>query len=138
MVELSAYGQQFELGSKSAEIKYTKQVSDIFDLAVVASSYTNGFSIPKTPNNTQIMNQLGIGPDGYKISSKVNTWNEFFGDRTDLELVKIAVYLRVRLIFDPPQNAFLVTAIKEQITEYDWRIELNHIRPVDVEVVDGE
>ena len=72
------------------------------------------------------LNQLGIGPDGYKISSKVNTWNEFFGDRTDLELVKIAVYLRVRLLFDPPQNAFLVTAIKEQIAEYDWRIELNH------------
>ena len=73
-----------------------------------------------------IMNQLGVGPDGYKISSKTNTWSEFFGARTDLELVKTAVYLRVRLLFDPPQNAFLVTAIKEQIAEYDWRIELNH------------
>ena len=87
-----------------------------------------------------IMNQLGIGPDGYKISSKVNTWNEFFGDRTDLELVKIAVYLRVRLLFDPPQNAFLVTAIKEQIAEYDWRIELNHKIPINESkvIVDGE
>ena len=87
-----------------------------------------------------IMNQLGIGPDGYKISSKTNTWSEFFGDRTDLELVKIAVYLRVRLLFDPPQNAFLVTAIKEQIAEYDWRIELNH-KPTITEsevIVDGE
>ena len=85
-----------------------------------------------------IMNQLGVGPDGYKISSKTNTWSEFFGARTDLELVKTAVYLRVRLLFDPPQNAFLVTAIKEQIAEYDWRIELKHIRPVGAEVIDGE
>lgn len=73
-----------------------------------------------------IINQLGVGPSGYTIAGKTNTWDEFLEDRTDLELVKTNIYLRVRLIFDPPQNSFLVAAIKEQITEYDWRIELNH------------
>lgn len=73
-----------------------------------------------------IINQLGVGPSGYTIAGKANTWDEFLEDRTDLELVKTNIYLRVRLIFDPPQNSFLVAAIKEQITEYDWRIELNH------------
>lgn len=73
-----------------------------------------------------VVNQLGVGPSGYSITSKTNTWDEFLLDRTDLELVKSAVYLRVRLIFDPPQNSFLVNAIKDQITEYDWRIEINH------------
>ena len=71
-----------------------------------------------------VVNQLGVGPNGYRITSKENTWSEFMGDRTDLELVKTDVYLRTRLVFDPPQNSFLVAAIKEQITEYDWRIEM--------------
>lgn len=81
-----------------------------------------------------IMNQLGVGPLGYYIIDKTNTWSEVMGARTDLELVKSAVYLRVRLIFDPPQNSFLVEAIKNQITEYEWRIEFNHIEEVAPEV----
>lgn len=73
-----------------------------------------------------IIHQLGVGPKGYTIKDRANTWDEFLLDRTDLELVKTAVYLRVRLIFDPPQNSFLVNAIEKQITEYDWRIEIDH------------
>lgn len=79
-----------------------------------------------------IMSQLGVGADGYLISGRENTWKDFIGDREDLELVKSAVYLRVRLIFDPPQNSFLVDAINKQIAEYDWRIEINH-KPAEVE-----
>ena len=77
-----------------------------------------------------VINQLGVGPNGYIIEDALNTWDEFLIDRTDLELVKTNIYLRVRLIFDPPQNSFLVNAIKEQIQEYDWRIEVNHIPEV--------
>ena len=73
-----------------------------------------------------IINKLGVGPTGYKISNNSNTWDEFLGDRTDLEEVKTNVYLRVRLAFDPPQNSFLVTSIKEQIAESTWYIELYH------------
>ena len=72
------------------------------------------------------INKLGVGPIGYKISNSSNTWDEFLGDRTDLEEVKTNVYLRVRLAFDPPQNSFLVTSIKEQIAESTWYIELYH------------
>lgn len=72
-----------------------------------------------------IVNQLGVGPDGYTISDSDNKWSEFLLERHDLELVKTVVYLRVRLVFDPPQNSFLVNAINSQISEYDWRIEIN-------------
>jgi len=74
-----------------------------------------------------ILNQLGIGPPkGIVITGADETWTELIGDRTDLELIKSDVYLRVRLIFDPPQNSFLVSAIQKQIEEYDWRIEVQH------------
>lgn len=84
-----------------------------------------------------VINQLGVGPNGYRITGEENTWAEFMGDRTDLELVKTNVYLRVRLIFDPPQNSFLVSAIKEQITEYDWRIEMSRHPEIVTEVDNG-
>lgn len=75
-----------------------------------------------------IITQLGVGPKtGFKISSKEDKWAQLMGDRLDLELVKTTVYLRVRLMFDPPQNSFLVKAIEEQIKEHDWRIEFFHI-----------
>jgi hypothetical protein len=73
-----------------------------------------------------VVNQLGIGPEGYMIQDSTNEWSEFLLDRTDIELVKTAVYLRVRLIFDPPQNSFLVTAIKDQLAEYDWRLSVSN------------
>ncbi len=74
-----------------------------------------------------ILNQLGVGTPGYILRDASETWSDFLGARTDLELIKTNIYLRVRLVFDPPQNSFLVDAIKKQIEEYDWRIELNHI-----------
>ena len=79
-----------------------------------------------------IMHQLGVGPRGYKITSKADLWSELLLDRDDLEAVKSDVYLRVRLIFDPPQNSFLVNAINAQIQEYDWRITTEHIVPAPV------
>ena len=88
-----------------------------------------------------IINKLGVGPTGYKISDKTNVWSEFLGTRTDLEEVKTNVYSRVRLAFDPPQNSFLVTSIKEQIMESTWYIELYHKENTTVEegaTTDGE
>lgn len=72
-----------------------------------------------------ILNQLGVGPPGYSITSDLNTWGEFLGDRDDLELVKTAVYLRVRLAFDPPTNSFVVDALIEQRKEAEWYIGIN-------------
>lgn len=81
-----------------------------------------------------IMHQLGAGAKGFRITDNTKKWTDFTEGRTDLELVQTAVYLRVRLIFDPPQNAFLVDAIKEQSKEAEWRIEIDHIEEVIPEV----
>lgn len=74
-----------------------------------------------------IVNQLGVGPEeGFSIIGPSEKWTDFIGQRKDLEFVKQAVVLRVKLIFDPPQNSFLVAAIEKQIQELDWRIEVQH------------
>ena len=66
------------------------------------------------------LNQLGIGPPGgYSIKDKDDKWSALLGTREDLDAVKTYIYLKVRLIFDPPQSGFLVDAIKSQITELE-------------------
>lgn len=62
MVELIINNNLIEL-PKSASVKYTKQISDIFDIANVAVSFTNTFEFEKTPANTQAMQFLGIPGD---------------------------------------------------------------------------
>lgn len=75
------------------------------------------------------LHQLGVGPTNcFSISSEEDDWDSFMGTRTDLESVKSYIYLKVRLLFDPPQNSFLVKSIEEQIKEYEWRLQL-HVEP---------
>lgn len=66
MVELIVNNNKIEL-PKDSNIKYTKQISDIFDIASVSVSYTNTFDFEKTPANTQSMQQLGISGDNSQI-----------------------------------------------------------------------
>lgn len=69
--------------------------------------------------------QLGIGPiEGFIISSNEDLWEDLLGSRTDLEAVKLYIALKVRLAFDPPQNSFLVEAIKTQLTELEFRLNI--------------
>lgn len=76
------------------------------------------------------LNQLGVGPTtGFTITGVDETWTNFLGERKDLEAVKTYVHLKVRLVFDPPSNSFLVKAIEDQIDEYEWRI-CNQAQPV--------
>lgn len=84
-----------------------------------------------------ILNQLGVGPtSGFYITGPSETWYDLLGDRKDLELVKTNVYLRVKLMFDPPQNSFLVASIQKQIEEFEWRIEVQHKTPVVEPIID--
>ena len=72
-----------------------------------------------------VLNQLGVGPvGGFKISSNEEVWTDFVGTRLDLESVKSYIYLKVRLLFDPPQNSFLVGSIEKQIEENEWRLKV--------------
>ena len=69
------------------------------------------------------LNQIGIGPTtGFVITGEQETWSDLIGARLDLEAIKTYVYLKVRLIFDPPQNGFLVKAMEDQIKEIEWRL----------------
>lgn len=72
-----------------------------------------------------ILNQLGVGPRELFVANKDSTWDQFLvGDSTSLNLVKSYMYLKVRLLFDPPSSSFITEAIKDQIKEYEWRLNI--------------
>lgn len=67
--------------------------------------------------------QLGVGVTrSFLITGTDEIWADFLGERKDLEAVKTFVYLKVRLLFDPPANAFVLEAIERQIREFEWRL----------------
>ena len=72
-----------------------------------------------------ILTQLGIGPaNGYSIQDESATWDEFIGDEKNLEAVKTYIYLKVKLVFDPPLSNTVMECMKQNISELEWR--LNH------------
>lgn len=71
------------------------------------------------------LTDLGLGPaEGFLIDNDESTWEDFDPAMTVIQRsqVKTYVYLSVRLIFDPPQTSFALTALKEQIQEHVWRL----------------
>lgn len=69
------------------------------------------------------LNQLGVGPElGFMIEDDVPTWSDFLGTDPRLNHIKTYIYLRVRMLFDPPSSGFHTAAMQEQIRELEWRI----------------
>lgn len=72
------------------------------------------------------LTQLGVGPaEGFMIEDKTATWTTFLGTDPRLNPVKTYVQLRVRMLFDPPQTSYLVEAMKQQILEHEWRLNVH-------------
>lgn len=59
--------------------------------------------------------------EGFRITSSSDTWDSLgLEDDTGLEMIKIYVYLRTKLLFDPPQSSYFVESMKEQINEFEF------------------
>lgn len=69
-----------------------------------------------------ILTQLGVGPTGgFAIEDDSAVWSDFVTDE-EYNLIKSYVYLRVRLLFDPPTTSYLISAYEKQIQEFEWRL----------------
>lgn len=72
-----------------------------------------------------ILTQLGVGPpDGFMITSKVDTWNEFVSDEKKMQLVKSYTYLKVKMLFDPSSTSAVMDSTNRMINEFEWRLNL--------------
>ena len=76
--------------------------------------------------NTVFLNltQLGVGPkNGFAIEDESAEWADFIGDdNVQLQAVKSYMYLKVKLLFDPPLSSAVIESTNRMISELEWRL----------------
>lgn len=80
-----------------------------------------------------VLTQLGVGPsEGFAISDANAMWSDFIGeDDKNFQAIKTYVYMKVRLIFDPPLSSAVLDSMSRTICELEWRLN------VQVDIVDS-
>lgn len=69
------------------------------------------------------LHQLGVGPKtAFVITSSADLWTDFTDNINEIVSVKSYVFAKLRLLFDPPTNAFLVTSLEKICSEYEQRL----------------
>ena len=70
-----------------------------------------------------ILTQMGVGPsDGFSIDDKYAVWSDFISKGSSIEAVKSYMYLKVKLLFDPPLSSAVMEATNRMISELEWRL----------------
>lgn len=71
-----------------------------------------------------VLHQLGVGSEtAFSIQDAAQVWSEFLSIDPELyEGIKTYIYLKTKLVFDPPGTSFHLDAISKQILELEWRL----------------
>lgn len=86
---------------------------EVFDLDII--THIN--------SSLSIVCQLGVGPtEGLAIEDEFTDWTDLGIPQNQLSLVRTYVFLRVRMLFDPPTTSFLIEAMENQIKEHENRL----------------
>ena len=73
--------------------------------------------------NTVLMSLYQLGLSNFIVTDSIQTWTDLLGERSDLESVKTYIFLKVKLMFDPPGSSVLLDSMQRQISELEWRIQ---------------
>ena len=69
------------------------------------------------------LRQLGVSSaEGFSVKDETATWVDLLGDTVDLDAVKSYIYIKVRLLFDPPSSSYVLDAFTKQLAELEFRI----------------
>lgn len=91
------------------------------------------------------LHDLGLGPEaGFVIEDEAAKWDDFETETIKQSKIQTYVFLRVRLLFDPPETSYAIAALEKQLEEVSWRLNVNreesdwvHPDPAPVMVIDG-
>lgn len=73
------------------------------------------------------LTQIGVGPkEGFSIQDDSAAWTDFIPEGGQkLEAIKSYIYMKVRLMFDPPTSSPLIENMNKLISELEWRISVS-------------
>lgn len=84
-----------------------------------------------------ILAQLGVGPAvGFMIEDATSKWEDFAAPQLQRNMVRTYLFLKVRMLFDPPGTSYLISAMNDQIKEWEWR--LNVFRENEIPIPEEE
>lgn len=76
-----------------------------------------------------VLTQLDIGPKdssgkttGFFIENYSKKWSDFLSDDIKIQEIKSYMYLKVKLLFDPPASTSILESMKNIAQEYEWRM----------------
>lgn len=59
----------------------------------------------------------------FEVKNTSQTWGQLLGQRiNNLNMVKSYIFIKVKLLFDPPSSSFVLESYKNQAVELEWRI----------------
>lgn len=75
-----------------------------------------------------ILRQLGVSggehPTNF-IAGPKEKWGDVFPNAR-MELIKTFMYIRLRLLFDPPSSSATASAFENMAKEYEWRLNVEY------------
>lgn len=72
------------------------------------------------------LQQLGVGPkEGFMISGEDEEWTDFDPSGTLLNAVTQYIFLKTKLVFDPPTTSFVLESYNKLIQELEWRMNVH-------------
>lgn len=71
------------------------------------------------------LSQLGVGPvGGFIITDEYALWSDYTDNSEQLALVKTYVFMKTKMMFDPPVSSAVLSAMERQISELEWRLHI--------------
>lgn len=71
------------------------------------------------------LHQLNVGPEaGFSITGPDDEWNSYTDNKHLQDAVRQFIYLRVRMVFDPPASSTVADAINQRISELEFRLNI--------------
>ena len=79
-------------------------------------------------NSFDILSQLGVScVEQFRIVDKNDKWGDIEGlEPHQVDSLKTYIYIKVKLMFDPPLNSSILQSYKETMREMEWRLNIAH------------
>ena len=68
-----------------------------------------------------VLKQIGVNTNVNSVTEET-TWEELSSSTEIVNLLRVYVALRVRMVFDPPTNSSLLDAMQKKVDELEWRL----------------
>jgi len=71
------------------------------------------------------LSELGFGTEPYQITNVSGSLEDYLPDDEIIRgVVQTYIWMKVRIMFDPPTSAFLLSALQTVISEYEFRLQV--------------